>query len=171
MSTRLISIFRWSALVFLLSILPSCYAQFNSSVEGTVSDPTGAVVANASVTLHNLQTGIDLKSATQSTGIYRFNAVGPGDYQVIVEANGFKKQIVSVHVYQDQQDAAVNVSLSVSGSTAVVNVTCVADALDPDETRLQTTLEAKQIENLPLQNGNVLQVVQVAPGVGCTTQK
>jgi hypothetical protein len=140
------------------------WAQFNSSVEGTISDQTGAVVAGAQVTLHNPQTGIDLTSTTESTGLFRFNAVGPGSYQVIVTARSFEKKVTDVHVVQDEA-ASVNVSLGVSGATTVVNVAAVAAELNPDETRLQTTLESEQISNLPLQNGSVLEAVRTAPGV------
>ena len=164
MLTKLIAFVRWSALGCLLLLLPSCYAQFNSSVEGTVTDQSGAAVANARVVLHSTQTGIDLSTMTQSTGLYRFNAVGPGDYEVIVAAKGFNKTLVSAHVDQDQV-AAVNVALALGGTTTTVRVSGQVNTLDPDETRLQTTLEANQIENLPLQNGSVLQTVQVAPGV------
>ena len=152
-------------LVALLIVVPTiCRAQFNSSLEGTVSDQTGAVVPGAQITLHNVQTNIDLNDTTQSAGFYRFSGIGPGDYVVIVVAKGFAKREIKAHVNQDQV-ASVNVSLSLPGATASVNVSGVADQLNPDETRLQTTLESEQIENLPLQNGNVLEVVKIAPGV------
>ena len=141
-----------------------CLAQFNSSVEGTVGDQTGAVIPSAQVTLHNTQTGIDLTATTESTGLYRFNAVGPGNYQVIVVAKNFEKKVVDVHVDQDEV-AAVNVSLTLPGAKSVVSVTAQTAELNPDETRLQTTLEAQQIENLPLQNGSILEAVRTAPGV------
>ena len=164
MSTKLLKFARWSALAVLLCMWQPCFGQFNSSVDGTVSDQTGAVVPSAQVTLHNVQTNIDLKGVTESTGGYRFSGIGPGDYVVIVEAKGFATKSINVHVTQDLV-ASVNVSLALTGATAVVNVTGAADQLDPDETRLQSTLEATQIENLPLQNGSILETVRVAPGV------
>jgi hypothetical protein len=153
--------------LFILLALPltRCYAQFNSSVEGTVTDQTGAVIGSAQVTLHDLQTNLDRTDATQATGYYRFNGIGPGDYQVIVEARGFAKRIINAHVTQDQV-ASVNVALALAGASTSLTVTVgVAQELDPDETRLQTTLESEQIENLPLQNGSPLEVVRIAPGV------
>jgi hypothetical protein len=164
MSTKLLQFARWSAFAVLLCLWQPCFGQFNSSVEGTVSDPSGAVVPNALVTLHNAQNGIDLTDQTQGSGFYRFSGVGPGDYVITIDAKGFAKKSTSVHVQQDQI-ASVNVSLGLSGATAVVNVTGVADQLNPDETRVATTLESDQIENLPLQNGSVLEVVRTAPGV------
>ncbi len=80
----------------------TCFAQFNSAVEGTVTDPTGAAVANATVTLHNAQTSVDLHDTTKSAGFFRFSDVGPGDYTVTVEALGFPRNSTSVHVIQDQ---------------------------------------------------------------------
>jgi hypothetical protein len=146
------------------SVSQLCLAQFNSSVEGTVTDPSGAVIPNAKVTLHDLQTGIDRTDATQATGYYRFNGIGPGNYQVIVEANNFAKKIISAQVTQDQV-ASINVTLALTSASTTLTVTGAADQLNPDETRLQTTLEADQVENLPLQNGSVLETVRVAPGV------
>jgi hypothetical protein len=160
----MLKLVRWSALAFLLCLWQPCFGQFNSSVEGTVSDPSGAVVPAAPVTLHNAQNGIDLTDSTQSSGFYRFSGVGPGDYVIIVEAKGFAKKSINVHVQQDQI-ASVNVTLALSGATAVINVTGQADQLNPDETRVATTLESEQIDNLPLQNGSVLEVVRTAPGV------
>ena len=152
-------------LVVLLTAFPVLsLAQFNSSVEGTVTDQAKAVVGNAQVTLHDPQTNVDRTDTTQATGYYRFNGIGPGDYQVIVEAKGFAKKIVTAHVTQDQA-ASVNVALALSGASTTLTVTGRADQLNLDETRLQTTLDAQQIENLPLQNGSPLEVVRVAPGV------
>lgn len=152
--------------LFVLLALPltKCYAQFNSSVEGVVTDPTGALIPNAKVTLHDLQTGIDRADTTQASGYYRFNGIGPGNYEVIVEANNFAKKIISTQVTQDQVDS-VNVALVPASATTTLTVTGAADQLNPDETRLQTTLEADQVENLPLQNGSVLETVRVAPGI------
>lgn len=152
--------------LFILLALPltRCYAQFNSSVEGTVTDPTGAVVVNAQVTLHDPQTNLDRTDATQATGYYRFNGIGPGDYLIIVEAKGFAKRVINADVTQDQV-AGVNVVLAIASASSSLNVTGVAQGLDPDETRLQTTLDAEQIENIPLQNGSVLETVRIAPGI------
>ena len=151
-------------LVLLASPLTKCYAQFNSSVEGTITDKTGAVIVNATITLHDLQTNLDRTDATQTSGYYRFNGIGPGEYEVIVDAPGFAKRIINAHVTQDQV-ASVNVTLVPTSASTTLTVTGVAQALDPDETRLQTTLDATQIENLPLQNGSVLEKVRVAPGI------
>lgn len=158
----------WLIALLLFSLSPftaiRCFGQFNSAVEGTVTDPSGAIVANAQITLRNPETGIELHDVTKSSGYFRFSGVGPGDYTVVVEAQGFAKNSTLVHVVQDQ-NASVNVSLTLPGANTSVNVTGTVNQLNPDETRLQTTLEAEQIENLPLQNGSILETVRIAPGV------
>jgi Carboxypeptidase regulatory-like domain len=163
---RNLRIFLRPALQVCMTVLitTTCFAQFNSAVEGTVTDPTGAAVGNAAVILHNVQAGIDLHDTTRSAGFFRFSDVGPGDYTVTVEASGFARNSTTVHVIQDQ-NVSTNVSLTVGATTAQVNVTAAYGQLNPDETRVQTTLEAQQIENLPLQNGSVLETVRLAPGV------
>src|ERR1019366_4967372 len=100
----------------------------------------------------------------QGAGDYRVNGIGPGDYQVTVEAQGFEKRSVRTHVTQDQA-ASVNVSLRVTAASTTMTVSAVADNLNTDETRVETTLETEQISNLPLQNGSVLETVRSAPGV------
>src|SRR5208337_2461770 len=153
------------AALFLVLVVfsPSAHAQFNSNVEGTVSDQSGAVIPAANVNLHSVETGIDYTQQTNAAGYYRFNSVGNGRYQVIVVAKGFGKRIVEVTVTTDQT-AGVNVSLAPAGAATTVVVTGEAAALNPDETRIQSTLEAKEINNLPLQNGNAFAVLKAAPG-------
>ena len=153
-------------LVLLLfgSVTQNCLAQFNSSVGGTVTDQTGALVPGAEVTLHSVQTNIDRRDTTEATGYFRFNGVGPGDYQVIVAANGFAKKVTGVHVTQDEA-ANVNVALALTGATTNVTVTGQADQLDADETRVQTTLQSEQLAALPLQNGSPLEAVRTGQGV------
>lgn len=142
---------------------PSAHAQFNSNVQGTVSDQTGAAVPAATVTLRNVQTGIQYSQRTNSAGYYRFNAVAPGQYQVVVEAQGFGRRIIDTLVTTDQT-AGVNVSVAPASTTTTVVVTGQAPVLNPDETRIQATLEAKEITDLPLQNGNAFAVLRTAPG-------
>src|SRR5271156_961016 len=151
-------------LVFMTLMTARGHAQFNSSVEGTVTDPSNAVLPNAKITLLNSQTGLQRQDTTNSAGFFRFSAVGPADYTVSVEAQGFTRNSTTVHVIQDQI-ASVNVTLTLGPTTTQVSVTGAYDQLNPDETRVQTTLTSQQIENLPLQNGSVLETVRLAPGV------
>src|SRR5579875_3083277 len=65
------------------------YAQFSGAIEGTIQDPTGAVVPRAKITLSNLATGVTAVTQTNASGYYRFPSLGPGSYKVTAQAPGF----------------------------------------------------------------------------------
>ncbi|WP_109488505.1 TonB-dependent receptor [Occallatibacter savannae] len=150
--------------MLLLAAQPTAYAQFNSSLEGVISDQTGAVMPDARVVLRDVATNITRVGTTNASGYFRFNGLGPGSYEIAVEANGFAKKVVAAQVAQDQA-TNVNVKLFLASQTSMVTVSAEQTALNTDETRLAATLASEQISNLPLQNGDVLSVVRVAPGV------
>jgi outer membrane receptor protein involved in Fe transport len=141
-----------------------CLGQFNSSVQGTVSDQTGALVTSATVTLHNTQTGVEYSAPVNGSGFYRFNSLAPGSYQIFVDAPGFARQTIDTLVTTDQT-AGVNIRMAPASTLSTVSVTSQGPVLNPDETRNQTTIEAQQIQNVPLQNGSILELTRVAPGV------
>jgi hypothetical protein len=151
-------------LAFLLSLWLPSQAQFGSSVQGTVTDQSGAVVSKAAVTLHNTGTGQDLKGTTDGSGYYRFVAVAPGDYTVNAAQAGFKTASVAVTVTTDE-NRGVDVVLVPAGGTVNVTVTTAAPVLNPDETRIETTLASDEITKLPLAGHDVQQIIALTPGV------
>lgn len=156
----------WPAIVllFAIGITTMAHAQFSANVQGTVSDTTGAVVANASVTLHNVDTGIDAQSTTNGSGFYRFSSVAPGNYTVNVASAGFSSTSVAVLV-TTAETRGVDVILQVSKGATAVTVRSVASALNPDETRIQTTISSQEIGKLPLPNRDVQLLIALTPGV------
>jgi len=153
----------FASILVLCSVLPVS-AQFNSNVQGTVTDPSGALVPQAKVTLHNTQLGTKYSAETNSSGFYRFSSLAPGKYKASVEAAGFAAKSVEVDLTTNQT-AGTDFVLVLSGTSTQVGVTAEAPVLNPDETRTQSTLSATEIAALPLQNGNVLAVLRTAPGV------
>jgi len=146
-----------------LSSLPAL-AQFTSSVQGTVTDPAGAAVAGALVTLTDTDTNISSTFTTKESGQYTFNSLPPGPYTVTVAASGFDKSVSSV-VLTTQQTLGLNLHLAVGKATTTVSVTSEGGhELNPDETRLQYTLSAREIEEFPLQNRATLGLLRSAPG-------
>ncbi len=158
--------FRLGALfLFLLGLTVPGLAQFGSNVQGTVTDSTGAVITGAAVTLHNVDTGVDLKATTNSTGYYRFTAIAPGNYAVIASLGGFKTESITVTVTSDET-RGVDVTLAPAGAGTVnVTVTSVAPDLNPEETRIQTTLSSAEINQLPMAGHDVQQLIALTPGV------
>src|SRR5215472_16343251 len=74
--------------------LASAHAQYRASIQGTVTDPSGAVIPDATVTLTNQETGQALTANTNSAGVYNFNALPPSSYMIKVEKPGFKQKML-----------------------------------------------------------------------------
>lgn len=155
--------FRNAIAVVCLGVATSGYAQFSGNVQGSVTDPSGAVVGGAKVTLHSSATGTDNLYTTSSSGTFAFPSIPPGHYQVIVEAQGFAKRIIEVDL-QTSEIRGVNVQLAVGSSSSSVNVTAVATAINPEETRIQSTITSEQLKTLPLPNRDTTLLLQLAPG-------
>lgn len=145
-------------------LAPAVNAQFNSSVQGTVQDASQAVIQSASVRLRNVETNATQQTTTNESGYYRFSSLQPGEYEVTTEAQGFavKTQAVTVSTGQNRD---LNFSVEPQGTTATVDVTAEAPLLDTAENRVQLTLPARVIRDLPLRNNNIFQIMALAPGV------
>ena len=158
----------WS--VFCLQCMLA-HAQFSASIQGTVQDGSGAGVANAKITLTNQSTGVAENATTDGSGAYRIVSLPPGNYVVEAAASGFGT-VQTPFVLQTAENRNVNVVLTVARTTSTIVVTAEAPLLDTSDSREQTTIEARQIEALPLPAHNALNAMQLTPGVtglGITT--
>lgn len=134
------------------------------SIQGTVTDPNGAVVPNANVTITSKATGQATKYSSSSAGTYASGALIPGEYEVRIEAKGFQTQVLSVPV-QVGNIAAGNAKLTLGQSTEIVEVTGSAVAVNTEQATVQGVLTTEQIENLPINGRNFLDLAQLEPGV------
>src|SRR5215831_14136930 len=103
----------------------------SGDVTGTVTDPSGAAVAGATVTLKNNDTGQTQTATSSSTGAYRFALLNPGSYTVSVEAQGFKTSNRSVTVAVGQV-SSLNIALTVATASQTVEVTAQAGVIQTD---------------------------------------
>ena len=142
----------------------SASAQFSGNIQGVIADPSGAAIANATVRLRNLETGISVVTTSSSSGNYRFSSLQPGRYAVTAEASGFKTTEVQLTL-STSETQGINITLPVGVTTSAVTVTTQAPPIDIDETRLQTTLSSSTVRDLPQANRNLWDVLSVAPGV------
>src|ERR1051325_11990655 len=95
----------WLA-IFTILLTSPVQAQFRASLRGTVTDPQGAVVPGATVTLINKDTNATLASTSDDNGIFQFNALPPAPYRLTVERQGFqKKSLESVQIIPEQPNA------------------------------------------------------------------
>jgi len=134
------------------------------SIQGTVTDPNGAVVPNAAVTITNKATGQTTKLTSSSSGTYASGALIPGEYTVRIEAKGFQTQLLTVPV-QVGNIASGNTKLTLGQSTEVIEVTGSAVSINTEQATVQGVLSTQQIENLPINGRNFLDLAQLEPGV------
>ncbi|MGA2986386.1 MAG: TonB-dependent receptor [Terriglobia bacterium] len=144
--------------------LPLAYGQYSSNLEGVVTDPTGAVIPNATVEMTNSATQVTNKQTTDKGGNFRFNSVAPGDYEILASAEGFNSTRVKVTLLTGQI-INVPVTLSLAGTRQTVEVTGQVTLLDTADSRQQMTIESQELHSLPLQGHNFLGLAAVTPGV------
>jgi hypothetical protein len=153
----------WITLAILL-FSQLVYGQYSSNLQGVVTDPSGAVIPNATVQLTNTATQVSNKQTTDSGGNYRFNSLAPGDYELLVSAIGFNPTRVKVTLLTGQT-VNIPVTLTLAGTRQTVEVTGQATLLDTADSRLQATIGSQELHTLPLQGRNFLGLAAVTPGV------
>jgi Carboxypeptidase regulatory-like domain len=134
------------------------------SIQGTVTDPSGAVVSGARVSIRNKGTDKTAVTASNSSGTYSSGALTPGDYVVRVEYSGFKTIEIPVTV-QVNTSASANARLTVGESGQVIEVQASEVAVNTEQATVQGVLTSQQIENLPINGRNFLDLAQLEPGV------
>jgi len=134
------------------------------SIVGTVTDPSGAVVGGAKVTVTNKATRQAITTTTTSAGTYTSGALTPGNYQIRIESQGFKTTELSVTV-QVNTTASGNIKFEVGQSTQIVEVQASEVGVNTEQATVQGVLTSEQIENLPINGRNFLDLAQLEPGV------
>ena len=155
--------------VFYLGLGLSAYAQSgggSGSLNGTVFDPSGAVVANATVELHQAVSGYDRTTTTDSKGNFSFSNVPFNPYHMTVTATGFAQTAQDVEV-RSVVPASVKISLRVTGSSTSVTVEAGADLVENDPT-FHTDVDKELIDKLPLESASSSlssEVTLTTPGI------
>lgn len=134
------------------------------SILGTVTDSTGAVVPGAKVTVTNTATGVPFPTVTSSSGDYLAPGLQVGTYSVTAEAKGFQKSVTNGIVLSVDQHRRVNVVLQAGAVTSTVTVSAQAVALDTDSEALSQLVGQRQVEDLPLNGRNFMQLLLTTPG-------
>ena len=140
-------------------------AQYRGSLRGTVSDPQGAVISGATVTLVNKDTNSTMVATSDGNGIYTFNALPPAPYRLTAEHAGFKKQVLEDVQIIPEQLNSLNLQLEVGGADQTVTVSSTTEALDTETATISSTISSNQIQHMPSFNRDVFQLAQLTPGV------
>jgi len=134
------------------------------TIVGTVTDPQGAVVVKAKVSIINKDTGAARVVATKSDGSYSAPSLPPGNYDVRAEAPGFRAMDRSAQVLTGAT-ISVNLAMQMGAASEVVEVVGSGATIDPESNTIQGVVALPQIQNLPLNGRSFLNLAQLEPGV------
>jgi hypothetical protein len=159
--------FSFLALIITFLLSPgSANAQLSAgSVNGIVRDASGSAVADASVTLRNVDTTIERKTVSNDAGNYVFLNLGPGKYALEATAPGFATKRVAEFILAVNQTASIDISLQVGSQSEVVTISAETEQLDVSTADLGTVIATKQVNDLPLNGRNFTQLLSLTPGV------
>jgi len=161
----------WLAFVFSVLLVANSRAQITTSaVNGTVTDGTGAVVPGASISVVNTATGVEYRATTDGQGAFHVTQLPPGSYTLQVSKTGFQTQnIQAFKLFVDQQFQQ-NITLAVGQTTQTVSVSAASLLLDTQASNQEQVIENQQIDDMPLNGRDVLQLAQLSAGVTPITQ-
>ena len=153
------------AVFALLALTCSGFAQVqNGQFTGTVTDPTGAAIANAKVTVTNLGTNLSITLTTNASGNYNAEELPVGTYKLTAEAAGFRTVANTNVVLNAGTIAHVDFKMTVGQAREVVEVTGAVATVNTEDSKLAETVGASQVANLPLNGRNIYDLIQLAPG-------
>lgn len=150
----------------------SAAAQSLSSIDGSVSDSSGALVTGAALTVQNLDTGMERNVITDDSGLYHVMSLPPGNYQVVANKKGFSPvKRIGIHLVV-AQDAEVNISLQPAGEQQQIVVNADASAVNLTTADISGLVTDRQIKDLPLNGRSFDLLLTLNPGiVNFTTEK
>ncbi|MGD0788457.1 MAG: carboxypeptidase regulatory-like domain-containing protein [Terracidiphilus sp.] len=163
---RLLGYITLTCFCFVLLQSQSAFGQVDEgSITGTVQDATGAVVANAQVTLLNTDQGITLQTKTNDSGGYTFSPVRIGHYSLSVTAKGFAKTTQQNLTLNVAQTLLVNVQLKLGSASETVEVTTAPPLMQTEEASVGQVISQESVNDLPLNGRNFTFLAQLGAGM------
>jgi hypothetical protein len=159
----------WAGILIALSTLNLPAQELRGSVQGTVTDSTGSVIVGALVTLRNVNTGVSVAKQTSGTGAYLFDFVSPGSYTITVEMQGFRTYVQENILVQTRSDVTVNAKLELGQVTEAIRVVESPVTVQFNKTTMETTLDTKMSNSLPIIHRNPFLLLTLDPQVTFTS--
>ncbi len=157
-----------SVLLLFAALMFACaglYAQQNSEIEGIITDPSGAAIPNAHLTLTNTATGTVNETDSNGTGYYTFSALNVGTYTLRATAKGFQTSVSNGLTINVSQTLRNDVHMAVGADTQTVTVQATALAVQTDENVVSTLIDSQQITNIATENRNFAALAALGLGV------
>ena len=153
------------AIFFFLIPCPSALASSTASISGTVSDPSGAVVAGATVILHDAEHRVQQSSATNHEGSYAFPELPPGHYRIEVRAPGFKLYLRADLELGTADALKIDLQLALNAESTIVEVSADSLQADTSTSQIGETIAGKKITGVPLNGRGFTDLLAIQPGV------
>jgi hypothetical protein len=147
-----------------------CFSQRSTgTIAGSIQDQSGSPVPDAAVTVRNTATGVERETRSNQQGFYTVTALSAGPYSISVKREGFQTYTIPSVVLQVDQEATVNAVLQVGAVTESVTITGTVTPVDTRGATLNTVINEKMMNDLPLNGRNVMQLLRLTPGTLTTT--
>ena len=149
--------------IFLFAAAIWAQVVITSTVVGSVTDPQAAVIPAAQVVLRNLDTGVEARTKTDSSGDYQFSNLQAGHYQILVDAPGFGHAVSTSIPLENGKTQRVNVTLKVSQVTQVVSVSSAASLVKTEDANVSEVIQNDFVRNLPVEGRSFLNYAEIVP--------
>ena len=144
--------------------------EFRASILGRISDSSGAVIADAKVTVTNIETGVPSGTVSSRDGSYLVPALQPGQYKLKIEPPGFKKYVREGITLQIQDRPTIDVVLEPGETTSSVTVSADASQLETSSASRGDVISGRTVVDMPLNGRNAFALAALAPGVNFTAR-
>ncbi|MGH9161078.1 MAG: TonB-dependent receptor domain-containing protein [Vicinamibacteraceae bacterium] len=140
-------------------------AQFSSTIDGTVTDPSGAAIPDAEVVVESVETKVSRTTRTSSSGYYRVPSLPPGRFRIMVSAPNFEAHVIEDFVLEGTQVKTVNVELVIGQATETVDVVGGVPLVETGESTISRQINETEVKELPLVGRNFMTLVVLSGGV------
>ena len=153
--------------IFVLAITVSpAFAQFRTSIQGVVTDPTGAVIPGVTLTLKNLSTNQIITRTSGGDGVYNFNALPADPFVLTAEKDGFQKKVLDHLQLTPEQPNGINIQLEPGGASTTVTVSGdTIPAIDTQTADTSRTITANEVQHIPVYERDPTSLIRLVPGV------
>jgi len=156
----------WCILGLMMAATLPASAQFRTSIQGVVTDPSGAVIPGATLTLTDNGTGAKQVRTSDSSGVYNFNALPPDSFNLVVTRDGFQeKDLVNLQLNPEQANA-INVELTPGEVSQTVTVNASTEsAMDTETANSGRSISENEVQHMPVYERDPLSLLRLTPGV------
>src|SRR5581483_9434592 len=155
----------WAACALVLGTYVLFAAETTGTVQGTVTDSSGAVLPGVSLALVNKATGVRTTQTSNASGLYTFNLVPPGTYDVTGTLDGFRASTQTGVVVEINTIIRADLVMAVGGITESIEVVAQTAHVDSESAQVTNNVPEKMVSELPLSSRNTLQLGELVPGI------